>query len=314
MAINTLNIGQNIKKLRAEKGVTQEQLAEHLSITYQSVSKWENNITSPDLYLIPAIAEYFEVPTDELFKQNMKGYRNKAQRLLTMYEQSKNKEDFDKADAEYEKIFAENKADGEDMRLYGYLNECHSYTLGKKAEELYKDAISTGYHKGIEVELQLLGLLSKTSRNEENIANQEEALKNAPDNAKNWRLLVSAYDLAKMYEKAFDTAQKGLEKFPNDAGLLNSIGFLCKSQHKYEEAIEYHKKAIEQNPKDIQIMLSNYYAIAYCYGELKKYKEAVEAWGNLKDFYAKNGFPIDFQELAEKEAEKVQALVDDNTH
>jgi len=45
------NIGGNIKKLRAEKGVTQEQLAEHLSITYQSVSKWENNITSPDLYL-----------------------------------------------------------------------------------------------------------------------------------------------------------------------------------------------------------------------------------------------------------------------
>ncbi|MCL2187965.1 MAG: helix-turn-helix domain-containing protein [Defluviitaleaceae bacterium] len=46
----TFNIGENIKQLRAEKGVTQEQLAEHLGITYQSVSKWENNITAPDLH------------------------------------------------------------------------------------------------------------------------------------------------------------------------------------------------------------------------------------------------------------------------
>jgi transcriptional regulator with XRE-family HTH domain len=56
--IMALNLGENIKKLRAEKGVTQEQLAEHLSITYQSVSKWENNITAPDLYLLPEISKF----------------------------------------------------------------------------------------------------------------------------------------------------------------------------------------------------------------------------------------------------------------
>ena len=66
-----LNIGENIKRLRTEKGATQEQLAEHLSITYQSVSKWENGITAPDLYLIPAIANYFGVSIDRLFKVHM---------------------------------------------------------------------------------------------------------------------------------------------------------------------------------------------------------------------------------------------------
>ncbi|MCL2546916.1 MAG: helix-turn-helix domain-containing protein [Oscillospiraceae bacterium] len=63
-----LNIGENIKTLRTEKGVTQEQLAEYLSITYQSVSKWENNITTPDLYLIPMIAEFFGVSVNRLFR------------------------------------------------------------------------------------------------------------------------------------------------------------------------------------------------------------------------------------------------------
>ncbi|MCL2195398.1 MAG: helix-turn-helix domain-containing protein [Oscillospiraceae bacterium] len=67
----TFNIGENIKQLRAEKGATQEQLAEHLGITYQSVSKWENNITAPDLQLIPSIAEYFGVSINKLFKAKL---------------------------------------------------------------------------------------------------------------------------------------------------------------------------------------------------------------------------------------------------
>ena len=69
-----LNIGENIKKLRNEKQVTQEQLAGHLLISCQAVSKWENNISTPDIALIPFIAEYFDVQIDELFKINMKFY------------------------------------------------------------------------------------------------------------------------------------------------------------------------------------------------------------------------------------------------
>jgi len=87
------NIGENIKKLRSEKQVTQEQLADHLCISYQAVSKWENNVTTPDIFLLPAIAEYFEVSIDELFKVRMDGYRNRASRLLSVYVQSGKKED-----------------------------------------------------------------------------------------------------------------------------------------------------------------------------------------------------------------------------
>lgn len=298
-----LNIGENVKKLRAEKGVTQEQLAEHLSITYQSVSKWENNITSPDLYLIPEIAAYFEVSIDELFKPNMKGYKNKAQRLLAIYEQSGTKEDFEKADAEYEKIFADDKADGVDMRLYGILNEYRSYALAEKAEELYRKAISMG----IETEGQLLYLLSKTSRNEENITNQENALKNNPDNIRNWQLLVDAYDYAKMYEKALATAQQGLEKFLLDAGLLNRCGDLCRYLKRYEEAIEYHRKAIEQNP-DIG---GSYYSLAFIYGELNKHKEAKKAWEDVKEFCIKKGLDVETK-WPEKEIAKLQTIIDGN--
>lgn len=92
----SLPIGYNIKKLRNEQQVTQEQLAELLNISYQAISKWENNITVPDVSLSPLIAEYFEVSIDELFKSNMTAYRNKEARLSAIYESTRSTEDFTK--------------------------------------------------------------------------------------------------------------------------------------------------------------------------------------------------------------------------
>ena len=61
-----LQIGEKIKELRREKGVTQDQLAEMLHVSNQSVSRWELGICYPDMELLPAIANYFSVTLDEL--------------------------------------------------------------------------------------------------------------------------------------------------------------------------------------------------------------------------------------------------------
>lgn len=62
-----MNIGNKIKALRKERGITQEQLAENIGISFQAVSKWENNIALPDITLAPIIANYFGISMDELF-------------------------------------------------------------------------------------------------------------------------------------------------------------------------------------------------------------------------------------------------------
>lgn len=64
------NIGKNITKLRKEKGITQEQLAERLHVTRQAVSHWENGKTHPDIDILTALAEYFEVSIEELIYGN----------------------------------------------------------------------------------------------------------------------------------------------------------------------------------------------------------------------------------------------------
>lgn len=55
-----------ISELRKSKGIGQQELADVLGVSFQSVSKWENGITMPDITLLPSIAEYFNVSVDEL--------------------------------------------------------------------------------------------------------------------------------------------------------------------------------------------------------------------------------------------------------
>ncbi len=60
------NFNSNLKRIRKEKGITQEQLADKVGVSPQAVSKWELS-SYPDPQLLPAIADYLGVTIDELF-------------------------------------------------------------------------------------------------------------------------------------------------------------------------------------------------------------------------------------------------------
>ena len=61
-----MNLGKNILELRKERGVKQEELAAELGVTAAAVSKWENGYTLPDVLMLCALADYFQVTTDAL--------------------------------------------------------------------------------------------------------------------------------------------------------------------------------------------------------------------------------------------------------
>lgn len=65
-----IRLGEKIRALRKDKNISQEVLANYLGLSFQAVSKWEKGETMPDVTLIPAIASFFEVSTDELFDFN----------------------------------------------------------------------------------------------------------------------------------------------------------------------------------------------------------------------------------------------------
>ncbi len=61
-----MNLGNNISARRKAKGMTQEELAVNLGVSPQAVSKWENNLSCPDISLLPSIAKIFGISVDEL--------------------------------------------------------------------------------------------------------------------------------------------------------------------------------------------------------------------------------------------------------
>ena len=52
-------LASNIQKLRKNKGLTQEELAKELGVTFQAISKWENATSAPDIFFLPKMAEIF---------------------------------------------------------------------------------------------------------------------------------------------------------------------------------------------------------------------------------------------------------------
>lgn len=63
-----MEFGEKLQKLRKDKSMSQEQLAECLNVSRQAVSRWEKNVVLPDVCNVIAISELFDVSTDYLLK------------------------------------------------------------------------------------------------------------------------------------------------------------------------------------------------------------------------------------------------------
>ncbi|MDR1568319.1 MAG: helix-turn-helix domain-containing protein [Streptococcaceae bacterium] len=80
-----MKIGDRIKSERKKRNISQQQLANHLNISRQAVSRWENNISLPDLNTIVLIAKYFDIKldyfTDDIIVDNTKELKEEAEKI-----------------------------------------------------------------------------------------------------------------------------------------------------------------------------------------------------------------------------------------
>ena len=83
-----MNLSDNLKKIRKENNLTQEDLAEKLGVSRQSVSKWESNQAYPEMDKVVQICKMFNLNMDDLLNQdikevnNIKQQRNNINKLL----------------------------------------------------------------------------------------------------------------------------------------------------------------------------------------------------------------------------------------
>ena len=78
-----MTLGERIYRLRADRNMTQEQLAEKLGVTRQSISKWEGDLVKPEIEKLKAMAKLFEVSLDDLISDEASDKKDKEEKTIT---------------------------------------------------------------------------------------------------------------------------------------------------------------------------------------------------------------------------------------
>ena len=92
-----MSLSGNIKRLRLDKNLTQEQLATKLGVSAQAVSKWETSETYPDGALLVPLANELEVSLDELFGNETVTMADISERIVKLIHNTEAKERFNVA-------------------------------------------------------------------------------------------------------------------------------------------------------------------------------------------------------------------------
>ncbi len=297
-----MTIGEKIKKLRAERHITQETLAKHLNISFQAISKWEQNLTSPDLSLVPDIAEFFEISTDELLCVNpckKKTPETRLGRLFSLYERSGMEEDFVKAVSTYNEVILHCSPTSEDLYFFACLYSLHSRRDLEKAlrycykiiEERNQDRDDYWFHTHTRLSQILVG----SNRANEAIHFHKEWLEREPDNYLACASIAFAYHFAGDNTAAYEYIKKA-ETMPQvEVGKIEidtGAGDICRSLKKYDEAHRYWDKAFAADTGSISCLFSK----AGAYEETGEFSKAIETYQTIKDWLDRQGYDIVEQE------------------
>lgn len=270
----------NLRRLRLEKGCTQEALAEQLGVAPQSVSRWECGTTLPDVMLLPALARVYGITVDDLYREDSYSYPNLAQRLLAVYEATGRSEDFLAAEQEFVKLLAgEHTAD--DLRAFGVL--CHYMTkhCASRAQDYLEAAISAPDGEDtvrLSAAQQKIALLCDLGRGAEAAEHYDRELEGDRADPRRWLLCVAAHYRAGENERALELVKKALSQFPQHTLLHIYAGDICRSLKQYDEAFAYWRRTTELD----KAVLDPYFSMGFCYEELGQYEKAYQVWQALR--------------------------------
>jgi len=293
--MNPTVFAENMKKFRLAKKFTQEDVAEKLCITAQSVSRWECGNTLPDVMLLPEIAKLYGVMVDDLFKKQSVAYENYAQRLSALYEISRDPEDFLRCRLEYQKLMKSGELSLYDKWNYGWLHKAMMNYCKEEALKWFNEVLSDKTDKNSlpyrRAASMKLGMQFCFGKGEEVLAERQREMDEAKGqlDEREWCLLIEAYDLADQYEKALLTCEKAMQKHPDNWELHLLAGNAYCGMDNYEKAIEYFEKSGALGTP----FCDEKYRLAWCYKKLEKYNEAYQVYLEIADIHRKNGYDVE---------------------
>lgn len=135
-----MELGNKIKQLRLRKGITQDTLAKALNISFQTISKWENNVSMPDIQLLPEIAVYFGCTIDDLFDLSQQAQFERIENMLDMHS-ALTSDEFTQAEQFLTDKLSKESCKSDAFRLLAELYNHKADELRKAAELYAKEAL-----------------------------------------------------------------------------------------------------------------------------------------------------------------------------
>lgn len=289
----------NLRRLRLEKGYTQERLADRLGVTAQSVSRWECGTTLPDVMLLPALARLFGVTVDDLYRENVTPYPNLAQRLLAVYEATGKSEDFLAAEQEFTRLMAGDHTP-DDLRAFGMLYHYMTKRSAARSLNCLEAAMDAAGEENWVIRdsaaQQKIALLCDLGRGAEEAQRYDRELEKDRTDVRRWILCIAAHHYAGEDTRALALAEDAVSRFPDNAFLRIHAGDICRSLRDYDRAFAYWQqaKALDKAPLDPD------FSMAFCCEELGQYDKARQIWQSLRQELLARGLTQESQLPAER--------------
>lgn len=281
---------KNLKRFRTARNMTQEQTAQALGVSTQTVSRWECGTTLPDVSILPQIARLYCVTIDDLYRETSVAYENYASRLCSVYEATRQPEDYLRAELEYRKLLKSGAYSNEDLRSYAILHQyMMSYCL-EKAEELFDRVLKQGPDAEPETYWSVMRqkgyFLHQIGRNQESIDFFLPKVQGGSTELQDWICLIQGYQFAGEYTTALAWAALAEQRFPESACLHIYYGDLCKAVGRIEDAFFHWKRARTLEPD----WMSAAYSMGFCYEELGEYEMAQAVWQDIIGWLVERGY------------------------
>ncbi|MBO4622579.1 MAG: helix-turn-helix transcriptional regulator [Bacilli bacterium] len=341
-----MELGLKIKELRIKHGLTQDDLASKLGVSFQTISKWENLVTMPDVALLPDISEAFGVTIDELFDLSIEQKMNRIESKMELEEEFKYSE-FCEIEEFLKSHMAEEEYKYRSTALLAYLYTHRLMSDSKKIKKYARQAILLDPTKK-----ECQWMIGKTGNYEcwdwnmdnhtEAINFYKEVVNSAPDASlayyylidnliadhrvdeaqeylntleklrPNAIVMINAYKagiaLAKYQESEADMIMANLEKeHIEEDGCLFEIAQYYAKKGQFRKAISYYELSFEKTKRRPRFT-DELLSIIDIYDILGDYKKEVETYDRLLDCYKNEWNMSEEVELKDVEERRMKVL------
>ena len=275
-----MELGNKIRMLRLRAGLTQEMLAEEMGVSFQTISKWENNVCAPDISMLPKLSVYFGVTIDEMFDLTTEQRLHRIEKMLDMERELPGS-----TFAEVEEFLAglleteENKT-----RINSFLARLYYHRVSSDSEKIDKYARRAMWLRPDVKDCQwLLQTTEGAVAKDWNISNHhrvitfyKELIREYPQIAPNYLYLIDNLLADNRTREAGEYLQKysSLEGHEEYRKLVYQ-GKIALAEHKVQEAEEIFRELEKRFPEhcNVAFELANHYAMQCDYEKALHYYE-----------------------------------------